>query len=201
MRSIRSRTDASAPRSIAISSGRLTLARTFERGRDRLGHGRQLARREAHEGHARAVGVARAARAIPITIEGRAVAALQAVVLADDPFLHARLSSLDAVRARGSRLLGRRDRLDTAPHACSVPVFVRRITAGRLSWKTFMTFRSVVRDTKVRRPGRPVAGPRTPGLWRSDWACCRPPGGRVGPRAPADRPSCARTGTPPASSG
>src|SRR2546430_13231670 len=77
----------------------LALARTFERGRDRLGNGCQLAGREAHEGHARAVGVTRAARAIPIAIEGRAVAALQAVVLADDPFLHAGLSSLDAVRA------------------------------------------------------------------------------------------------------
>src|SRR5579859_6905989 len=108
---------ARAPWSMAISAGRLTLAGTFERRRDRLGHGRQLPSGEAHEGDARAVGVARAARAVPVAVEGRAVAALQAVVLADDPFLHARLSSLDAVRAGEGRFWRLGHRLDTAPHA------------------------------------------------------------------------------------
>jgi hypothetical protein len=114
---MRSRSDESAPTSIAISVAGLTLAGTFERGRDRLGHRSKLAGGEADERDARAVCVPRTTRAVSIAIEGRAVTALQAVVLADDPFLHAGLSSLDAVRARESRLEGLRNHFDTAPHA------------------------------------------------------------------------------------
>src|SRR5260221_3977551 len=93
---MRSRGDATSRRSTAIG-GSLALARAFERGRYRLGDRRELAGGKAHEGHTGAVGVAWAARAIPVAVECRSVAALQAVVLADDPFLHAGLSSLDAV--------------------------------------------------------------------------------------------------------
>src|SRR5258708_5702280 len=103
MRSIRWGSEGRGARSIGINRSRLTLAGTFERGRDRLGHGCQLAGGEADEGHAGAIGVARAARAVAVAVERRPIAALQAVVLADDPFLHAGLSSLDAVRAAGSR--------------------------------------------------------------------------------------------------
>src|SRR6266568_5364476 len=62
------------------------VAGPLERGHDRLGHGCQLAGREAHEGHAGAVGVPRAARAVAVAVEGGAVGTLEAVVLADDPF-------------------------------------------------------------------------------------------------------------------
>src|SRR5260221_14649561 len=142
----------------------VALARTFERGRDRLGNGCQLAGREAHEGDARAVGVARAARAVPIAIEGRAVAALQAVVLADDPFLHAGLSSLDAVRAGRSRFRGLRDRLDTLPTPDLCRFSYERIPAEAPFGKTFFGPFSVARDTKVRRSIRARDRPRTPGL-------------------------------------
>src|SRR5438067_1743615 len=79
MRSMRSRRDASAPRSIAISAAVLALAGTFERRRDRLGHRGQLAGGEAHERDAGAVRITRAAWTIPVAIEGRSIAALQAV--------------------------------------------------------------------------------------------------------------------------
>src|SRR5437868_2417208 len=66
----------------------LTLARSFERRRDRLDDRRELARGERDERHARAIGVAGAARTVAITVERRSVGAFEAVVLADDPFLH-----------------------------------------------------------------------------------------------------------------
>jgi hypothetical protein len=72
----------------------LALAWTLERGRDRLDHGSELARRERDEGHARAIGVSRAAGTIAVTVQGGSVGALEAIVLADDPFLHGAVSSL-----------------------------------------------------------------------------------------------------------
>src|SRR5207247_5822009 len=66
----------------------LALARAFERGGYRLDDRSQLARCERDERHAGAVRVARAARAIAITVEGRSVGALGAVVFAVDPLLH-----------------------------------------------------------------------------------------------------------------
>src|SRR5688500_13021041 len=69
---------------------RSALAGSLEGGRDRLGDGSKLACCEADEGHAGAVGVARAARAVSVTVEGGAVGTLQAVVLADDPLFHDR---------------------------------------------------------------------------------------------------------------
>src|SRR2546428_6722559 len=99
MRSMRSRSDASAFASTVTSV--LALARALERGRDGLRHRRELAGREGDERHARAVGVARAAWAVAVAVERRAVGALEAVVLADDPFLHGcRLSSLDRSEER-----------------------------------------------------------------------------------------------------
>ena len=70
--------------------GALALARAFEGGGHGLDDRCQLARGKRDEGHARAVGVPRAPRAIAITVQGRSVGALEAVVLADDPFLHRR---------------------------------------------------------------------------------------------------------------
>ena len=74
------------------------VAWAVEGGHDGLRHGRQLARREGHEGHARAIGVARAARTVAITVEGRAVGAFEAVVLADDPLFHVTGSPLGTRR-------------------------------------------------------------------------------------------------------
>jgi hypothetical protein len=76
-----------------VKSG-LALARTFERRGDRLKDRCELARREGDEGHARAIGVARTTGTIAVTVEGCSVRALEAVVLADDPFLHDAVSSL-----------------------------------------------------------------------------------------------------------
>src|SRR5581483_2948480 len=77
---------------LRIDAHGLPLARSLEGGHDRLGDGSELAGREAHEGDAGAVGVARAARAVAVTVERGAIGTLEAVVLADDPFLHAGMS-------------------------------------------------------------------------------------------------------------
>ena len=92
MRSMRSRRDERAAWSTVKSV--LALARALERRRDRLDHRRQFAGCERDEGHARAIGVARTTGTVPITVEGRSVGTLEAVVLADNPFLHAAMSSL-----------------------------------------------------------------------------------------------------------
>src|SRR6266705_5894102 len=92
MRSMRSRRVVRAAWSTV--KGGLTLARALKRGGHRLDHGGQLARCERHEGHAWAISVAWATRTVPITVEGGSVGALEAVVLADDPFLHGAMSSL-----------------------------------------------------------------------------------------------------------
>src|SRR6266567_6704043 len=101
MRSMRSRRDKSAAWSTV--KGVLALARAIERGGDWLDHGGQLARSERDEGHAGAIGVARATRTVSITVEGRSVGALEAVVLADDPFLHGAMSSLGRAGYRTRR--------------------------------------------------------------------------------------------------
>ena len=92
MRSMRSRRVDRAAWS-TVKSG-LSLARTLERRGDWLKDRRQLAGCEGDEGHARAIRVARTTRTIAITVEGRSVGALEAVVLAYDPFLHDAVSSL-----------------------------------------------------------------------------------------------------------
>jgi hypothetical protein len=89
---MRSRSDARAAWSTVKSL--LALARALERGRNWLDDRGEFARRERDEGHAGAIGVARATWTIAITVEGRSVGALEAVILADDPFLHAAMSSL-----------------------------------------------------------------------------------------------------------
>ena len=92
MRSMRSRSEESAAWSIVKIV--LALARALERRRDGLDDRRKFARRERDEGHAGAIRVAWATGTIPITVEGRSVGTLQAVVLTDNPFLHAAMSSL-----------------------------------------------------------------------------------------------------------
>src|ERR1700675_4544625 len=72
----------------------LALAGAFERCGHRLEHRSQFARRERHECDAGAIGVARATRTVSITVEGGSIGTLEAVVLADDPFLHDAMSSL-----------------------------------------------------------------------------------------------------------
>ena len=121
MRSMRSRRDKRAAWSTV--KGVLALARAIERGGDRLDHGGQLARCERDEGHAGAIGVARATRTVSITVEGRSVGALEAVVLADDPFLHGAMSSLG--RAGYGTSQKTRHALPTA----IVSVFVRILSA------------------------------------------------------------------------
>jgi hypothetical protein len=83
---MRSRNEERAAWSIVTKA--LTLAWAFERGRDGLDDRGEFACRERDEGHARAIGVARATWTISITVEGRSVGTLETVVLADDPFLH-----------------------------------------------------------------------------------------------------------------
>src|SRR3982075_4570354 len=83
---MRSRSEAIAAWSSVTSV--LALARTLEGRRHGLYDRGELAGCERDEGHARAIGVARAARAIAITVQRRSIGALEAVVLADDPFLH-----------------------------------------------------------------------------------------------------------------
>src|SRR3954464_12965699 len=92
MRSMRSRRVERAAWSTVKSV--LALARALEGGGHRLKHRSELARRERDESHAGAIGVARATGTVPITVEGRSVGALEAVVFADNPFLHAAMSSL-----------------------------------------------------------------------------------------------------------
>jgi len=64
------------------------LAGSFEGRRNGLGDGRQFAGGETDKGHAGAVGVTWAARAVAIAVQGCAVGTLEAVVLADDPLFH-----------------------------------------------------------------------------------------------------------------
>src|SRR4029078_9129785 len=70
-------------------------AGAVEAGDDGLSDRSELPGREAYERDAGAGRVARAARSITITVEGGAIGTLEAVVFADDPFLHAGTFSLD----------------------------------------------------------------------------------------------------------
>jgi len=113
MRSMRSRSAARAAWSMLTRS--LALARSFEGRRNGLHHGRELAGGERHERHAWAIRVARATRAIAVAVESGAVGTLEAVVLADDPFLHSAGSSLEPGWPASARS---RPALCVSPLAC-----------------------------------------------------------------------------------
>src|SRR2546422_1465207 len=120
---MRSRSEAIAAWSRVTSV--LALARTFERGGHGLYDRGELAGGERDEGHARAVGVARAARAIAVAVQRRSIGALEAVVLADDPFFHRGVLSRAPL---GSPYARRR-----TPHCGYVSVPERKSIRGAVS--------------------------------------------------------------------